>query len=786
MSVSSAVTAVAKTAVGNRRPVLATRRARTVSFAVAVVAVGLLAAAVSPAEPTELAFANVFWRGALAAVTAYLAGTARRWTWFVPAGVAAPIVGNGLALVCAALAIGIGLWSVVTDTRSRARGALVGGLGCVALLRADPIAFHGFTALLTAAAIAPVAISGYRNAGRRAQARLRKIAGIVGGILALIIGGAVLGLVSVSRDLTRGASLIDDGIVAARDADDDLAGERLQQAARHLTSADATLTSWFVTPARIVPVLGPNLDAVESLARETGDVAQISAAAADVADVDQLRFVGGRLDLQAVTDMIEPLEDTVDALEGLSNTVDRTDSPWLVAPMADRIEQVESQLDDASPDARLALDAVRLAPELLGGSGPKRYLVLFVTPVEARGRIGFPGNYAELLFENGQMSMPRFGRILELEQQGVPGPQRQLSQPPDYVARYSRFDVAETWRNLTMGADFPSVAVAIRDLYPQSGGQPIDGVMAIDPVGLAALLRYTGPVEVPGHPEPLTEENAARFLELDQYVDFTDVSQRIDVLETVARTTFDRLTSADLPSPSDVSAHLDPVVDGGHIQIVPFDPTAYVMFEGYHLTGSLAGGSSDPGEEVVGVTTSNAGASKIDLFLERGLRYDLTWDPDQGQVTGTITALLHNTAPSSGLPNYVIGNSLGLPLGTNRSYVSIYTRHDATAMRVDGQPVPTQSETEAQHNVYSTFVTIPPGGTVIVELDVAGTVEGDRLQVDVAQQPLVWPEQAEVNVTVAGGADLEIGGEAEAELNDRTAHWAGPMDRRRTLVVEAG
>src|SRR5690606_24423696 len=108
MSVSSAVTAVAKTAVGNRRPVLATRRARTVSFAVAVVAVGLLAAAVSPAEPTELAFANVFWRGALAAVTAYLAGTARRWTWFVPAGVAAPIVGNGLALVCAALAIGIG------------------------------------------------------------------------------------------------------------------------------------------------------------------------------------------------------------------------------------------------------------------------------------------------------------------------------------------------------------------------------------------------------------------------------------------------------------------------------------------------------------------------------------------------------------------------------------------------------------------------------------------------------------------------------------------------------
>src|SRR5690606_28002568 len=144
-----------------------------------------------------------------------------------------------------------------------------------ALLRADPIAFHGFTALLTAAAIAPVAISGYRNAGRRAQARLRKIAGIVGGILALIIGGAVLADASASRVLTRGASLIEDGIVAAREADDDLAGERLHPAARNLASAGATLTCWFVPPARVVPVLGPNLDAVESLARETGDVAQI-------------------------------------------------------------------------------------------------------------------------------------------------------------------------------------------------------------------------------------------------------------------------------------------------------------------------------------------------------------------------------------------------------------------------------------------------------------------------------------------------------------------------------
>jgi hypothetical protein len=771
MSVVSTVAGVAR-----RRPVLVSRRARTTSFALA-------AGLTSEAAPTGVAGADFFWRAALAGLAAYLCGTARRWTWFVPAGAAAAVGGNGVALACAAAAIGIGLWSVLTETRSRARGALVGGLGCLALLQADPIAFHGFTAIVTALALVPLSVSGYRNAGRRAQAYLRKIALVAGVIVGLMVAGVVLGIVSVSRDLTRGARLIDDGLVAARDADDDLAGERLQQAARHLTSADATLTSWFVAPARVLPIVGPNLDAVESLAAETGNVAEVTAAAANVADVDQLRFVDGRLDPQAIADMQGPLQSSVEALDGLQTTLDGADSPWLVAPMAERLDRLHTQLDDAMPDADLALAAVRVAPNMLGASGPRRYLVLFTTPVEARGRTGFPGNFAELLVDNGKLSMPRFGRISELEQGGTPGPQRQLTQPADYVARYRRFDIATTWRNLTMGADFPSVAMAIRDLYPQSGGQPIDGVMAVDPVGLAALLRYTGPVEIPGYPEPLTEDNAARFLELDQYTRFTDVSQRIDVLETVAHTTFDRLTNVDLPSPSAVSAQLDPVVDGGHIQFVTYDPTEFLTLQTYGLAGNL--GEVRPGLDSLAVTSSNAGGSKIDLFLERHLRYDLDWNPADGSVNGTITATLHNTAPASGLPDYVIGSVIGLPRGTNKSFVSIYTLYNVTGARVNGQPAEVQSEREAQHNVYSTFVTIPPGESATVELDVSGIMlDAQRYRLQISEQPLVVPEQAEVNLTVAGNRDVEATN--GAEVDGRTVRWTGPLDRAQSLTVRAG
>ncbi|HEX8803787.1 MAG TPA: hypothetical protein VF743_06330, partial [Acidimicrobiales bacterium] len=183
---------------------LSSPRARTLGFRVAVAGTALLGALLSHASPTGLSGADDAWSAALVAATAYAAGTARRWTWFLPAGVAAAVGAPVPALVCASVAIGLGFWSVLGDTRTRARGALVGGLGCVALLCADPVGFHGLTAILAALALAPVLVSGYLHAGRRVQSRARRVAAIVGGVVALVVAGALLGLVSVGDDLTKG------------------------------------------------------------------------------------------------------------------------------------------------------------------------------------------------------------------------------------------------------------------------------------------------------------------------------------------------------------------------------------------------------------------------------------------------------------------------------------------------------------------------------------------------------------------------------------------------------
>jgi hypothetical protein len=764
-----------------RRPFFATRRARTISFGVTVAAVGIAGAVLTTAAPTGMDTADALWSGGLVAVLAFFGATSRRWTWFLPAGAAAAIAGDGLAQALAAVAIVVAFVSVLRDTRSRARGAAVVGLGTIALLRAEPIGFHGLSGLLVVAVALPILVSGYSHAGRRVQARTRRCVLLGGGVLGLMLAGAALGIVSVQRDLGEGARAIDGGLAAAQDADDDTAAQQLALAARSLTAADETLSSWFVSPAKTLPIIGPNITAVGSLASQASEVAEVTSLAADNADVDALRFVGGRLDPAAVSAMEEPLENVLAALRRMDEQVAAARSPWLVTPVANRIDRLDAQIDVAMPDAEMALTAIDVAPGMLGADGPQRYLVLFTTPVEARGRVGFPGNYAELLVDNGKLSMPRFGRISELEQEGIPGDQRTLSGPPDYVARYTRFDVAATWRNITMSPDFVEVAAVAAELYPQSGGSPIDGVLAVDPQGLAAIMRYTGPVEVDGLDQPLTTDNAAQFLLSDQYRQFSDNDERVDVLEDVAHATFDRLTSADLPGPRALSRQLDPIVDGGHIQftVVGDTPTGLVLL-GFGVNGQLL--TPGPQADQILFTTANAAANKLDYYLHRSERYDVHWDPRSGEITATWTVHLENTAPSEGLPDYVMGNAVGLPKGTNRSFVSLYTPYELVGARIGGQEAAVQSETELTRHVYSTFVDIPPGGAVDIQLDLQGTFEGRRYSLDIPVQPFSTADQAAVSVTVAGGP---VAASEGAEVSGDTVTWSTTLDRSRRLVVTA-
>ena len=106
--------------------------------------------------------------------------------------------------------------------------------------------------------------------------------------------------------------------------------------------------------------------------------------------------------------------------------------------------------------------------------------------------------------------------------------------------------------------------------------------------------------------------------------------------------------------------------------------------------------------------------------MHRSIHYVTHVDGKTGHVDAQATLTLRNDAPSKGEPAYVIGNSNNLPLGTNRTIVSLYSPFALKGATVDGQAVALSTEHEFGRNVWSKFVDVPPGGTVTIAVDSFG------------------------------------------------------------------
>jgi hypothetical protein len=247
----------------------------------------------------------------------------------------------------------------------------------------------------------------------------------------------------------------------------------------------------------------------------------------------------------------------------------------------------------------------------------------------------------------------------------------------------------------------------------------------------------------------------------------------------VARTTFRRLTAADLPGPRSLSRSLDPIADGGHVMFAPLDLGALAAASQLGVAGNVPIPATN-GDSLL-VTTTNAAGNKADLFLQRREQYSVRWDPETGQLQSTLRLTLENQAPAEGYPDYVLGNAVDLPRGTNRSFVSIYSPFALEAARIGGQPAALQAEVELGRNVYSTFVDIPAGAAVDIEVDLSGTIEGRRYVLDIPVQPFAKPDEATVTVEVVGGTAAS----READVDGNVATWSGTLDRDRHVAVSA-
>jgi hypothetical protein len=441
-------------------------------------------------------------------------------------------------------------------------------------------------------------------------------------------------------------------------------------------------------------------------------------------------------------------------------------SPWLVGPLQSRLQDLAGQLSKAQRTTDLAADAIRAVPGLLGGEGPRHYFVAFVTPAESRGLTGYMGAYGILTAVNGRITLTKSGSTTDFPttvshfNSGLPDSVK-IGGPPDFLTRYGEFLKNDYFGDLTYAPDLPTVNQVISQAYsqlegyPQLDGQAIDGTLVVDPQAVAAFLRVVGPVRIAGLPETLTPQNASEVLLKQQY----DLLQgpagstttRHDYLQAALQATFPRLLSGSLPGVRSLANDLAPVVHTGDLEFWSSHQSDQPLLELLGVDGAFPKAN---GGDLLSVETSNSGNNKEDAYLDTSVNDRVTFDPGSGAVTAHVTITLRNTAPSSGLPAYVIGSYRGsqLPSGTNLTWLTVYSPLGITedpASRTDIRPVP---EPEFGVNAYSAFVAIPSGSTVTVSMTLVGHVRhGNRYTLVVRQQPSANPDPYTVEVTGGGG-----------------------------------
>lgn len=522
---------------------------------------------------------------------------------------------------------------------------------------------------------------------------------------------------------------------------------------RSLTATARWLDNPLLAPAANIPGLAPNIRLARRASRQTVLGATAALRASKAVNLMGPKFRTGfrSSDFNDLERDLTVVHGSLLSLASLANPRSRSiRSTWIFQPLIRTLKTYEPDLWSAASKARSLAGRMPIVADLLGARGSRRYLLVLPTPAEARGSGGVIGNYGEILTTNEGIRLTRFGRAIDLATEGVAAGRRVLKAPPDFVARYGVFGVASTWSNLTLSPDFPSAAEAMANLYPQSGGSAVDGVISADPIALEAILSVVGPIRSGMWPTPLTNANVASVLLYESYVRLGgDSIERRDLLSDVSNAVWSGLGRIKPSSVLQARARLRDSLDGRHLQIWMRRSAEQAQMLAIGVSGAVPAVAGDS----FGVVVNNATASKLEWYLHRSVEYLVDYDTVTGATTADATVVLRNDAdPASADPDYVIGNSvpdITVPRGTSRLYVSVYSVLSLESWTVDGKPVDLRdTTTELARRVSSAWVLIPSRSELTMRIRFRGTLPPDGYQLGVFRQPLVHADQLRVGVTL--------------------------------------
>lgn len=513
-------------------------------------------------------------------------------------------------------------------------------------------------------------------------------------VLLIVVVLALLAYVAVpaADKLLTARDLIDQPLDELSDAEGEQAEKLLEEAHADLTGPAARTISW-------IPVIHQNLGALDKSALAARPA--LSAGLALMQKADGIREQGlledGRIQLERITQLEEPLEVQLAALRRLQKTLESERGGWLLPPLWDTVDQLSQRVGAITNEAENLDGLLEALRPLLGTSEPRTYLVLLLNNAELRGAGGILAGVGTLQADDGSIEIGKFTSIHSLKTD----PLQEVPAPLDYE-RFEKYGAnTTTFVNATYSPDVPDDALVAARLYEKATGVRSDGALIVDPRGISALLPPDAQIKAPFGADSIDASALPRFVYSDAYQSFEDQAARRDALIEMGKDAFDQILATGLRGERVLRA-AGRAVSAGHLRFVSFKEAEHEALESVGATGSVPQGVDDT--VLIAVQNKGGGGplgSKMDYWSERSIRHGCEITSSSARCATEVT--LENIAPP-GLVDYVTGGSR--PYGLVRGALEIYVPRAARITGVTENDEPAVYSIEEQ------------GGLVAIGVDV--------------------------------------------------------------------
>lgn len=426
-------------------------------------------------------------------------------------------------------------------------------------------------------------------------------------------------------------------------------------------------------------------------------------------------------------------------------------------PSLELIDEALEITRDEIANARSSVQDGRLLfsvlPGLFGEDRPRRYLLAFQAPGEARATGGLIGFFGVLLADEGTLNLERVASVKELSWADANAP---AVEPPEkwFGNNYGPQNALRQVQQVNVSPNFPVVAETLLRMYQQTAGQNLDGVIAMDPVALADLLPAVGPIRGPGLDQDITDENVEDVIMYDSYFEFSD-SEQNRFLAGLLQDFWDTIGSAEVDAAA-LATGIGEAVATQHFKLYSRDEKQQEALSGLGVHGHY----DTAGKNLQMVFHNNYGENKIDYYMHREIDTNVRL-AQGGDARITTSVTLTNESPNSP-PSYFLGRNRGGDApGLNRMYLNFLLPKGAEvhSFRPDansGTTSPLLFE-DTGHPVVWDYIEVQPGetktvSTTYVLVDAAQLFDNQGMfDFSMFPQPAANPDRYSIEVSAPRG-----------------------------------